>query len=264
MVSLERLDNLLSIAQAETADIDIFAPITEREECPICMLIIPLNENEIAFMNCCGKSICRGCTYKEVLTDLKNGIPEHMLLNGLNKCAFCRQSASTNNIKATKKLMKKNNPQAFMQMAGYYKEGDGVFQSDTKSLELYIRAAELGHPEGFWYIGSYFEQGSAVEQDKSKALAFYEEAAKKGSIYAHKTLANYYCTWDNQTHIKHVKVAASAGDQASMDYMMTKYKNNCLSKEDLTQSLLAYQASSNEMKSKDRDDANALFQATSK
>lgn len=33
-----RLDNLLSTTQAETADIDLFAPIQEREECPICLL----------------------------------------------------------------------------------------------------------------------------------------------------------------------------------------------------------------------------------
>ena len=44
MVSLEleaRLDNLLSTAQAETANIDLFAPIQEKEECPICLIPLP-------------------------------------------------------------------------------------------------------------------------------------------------------------------------------------------------------------------------------
>ena len=46
MASLElkaRLDTLLSTAQAETADIDLFATIDiqEREECPICMIPLP-------------------------------------------------------------------------------------------------------------------------------------------------------------------------------------------------------------------------------
>ena len=43
MVSLEleaRLDNLLATAQEETAD--MFAPIPEKEECPICLLPLPL------------------------------------------------------------------------------------------------------------------------------------------------------------------------------------------------------------------------------
>jgi len=30
-----RVDNLLATAQAETADIDLFAPILKRDECPI-------------------------------------------------------------------------------------------------------------------------------------------------------------------------------------------------------------------------------------
>ena len=41
MVSLEleaRLDNLLATAQKETADIDLFAPIPDKNECPMCMI----------------------------------------------------------------------------------------------------------------------------------------------------------------------------------------------------------------------------------
>ena len=40
MVSSEleaRLDNLLVTSQEETKDVDLFAPITDREECPICL-----------------------------------------------------------------------------------------------------------------------------------------------------------------------------------------------------------------------------------
>ena len=50
MVSLEleaRLDNLLATAQEETADIDMFAPIPEKEECPICLLPLPLLNDEL-------------------------------------------------------------------------------------------------------------------------------------------------------------------------------------------------------------------------
>ena len=74
MSSLEleaRLNNLLSTAQTETADSDIFAPIPEREECPICLIPLPLVECEISFYACCGKSICRGCTWKHMLSDMK-------------------------------------------------------------------------------------------------------------------------------------------------------------------------------------------------
>ena len=59
--------------------------------------------------------------------------------------------------------------------------------------------------------------------------------------------------------IQHLVVAASAGYQSAMDELMTKYKQKLVSKEDLAETLRAYQASSNEMKSKDRDDASAIL-----
>lgn len=67
MVSLEleaRLNNLLSTAQVETADIDQFEPIAEREECTICLLPLPLKHNETTFMSCCGKNMLWMCLQK--------------------------------------------------------------------------------------------------------------------------------------------------------------------------------------------------------
>jgi len=136
MVSLEleaRLDNLLSTAQKETEDIDLFAPIEEREDCPICMIPLPLSESELSFMTCCGKKICQGCTWKEVKNDEKKGILDHEMI-----CAFCRRPEEENPIKSLKKLMKKKNSTAFIRMGIHYRDGDGVFQSDTKALEMFI------------------------------------------------------------------------------------------------------------------------------
>ena len=262
MISLElkaRLENLLSTTQTETADIDIFAPIAANEECPICLIPLPLHDDDIVFMHCCGKQICNGCTYKEVMNDLKkNGSPE-------GKCAFCRQPDSDKvegktNIKRLKKLMKKNNPEAFMQMAIHYKEGRDTIQSDTRSLEMYIRAAELSHANAFVSIGEFYENGIIVEQNTSKALAFHEVGAKKGSVHAHKVLSIIHGrNGKYDKGIKHLTVAARSGAQDSMDYLMKVYKAKGISKEDLTQILRAYQTSSNETKSKDREKAARLM-----
>ena len=255
MASLEleaRLDNLLSTAQAETANVDLFAPIPEREECPICMVTLPIiNTKGTLFHPCCGKIICGGCIYKSLMKGIKdNGADSSKI--GL--CAFCRQQAPENDTKAIKKLMKKKNPHAFMHKAERYKAGAyGVFQSYTRALEMYTCAAELGNAEAFEKIGSCYHTGIAVEQDKSKALEYWEVAAKKGCIKAHLALAGYKVNAD-QHYTDHLKVAASAGDKHSMDALMKLYKLNELSKEELTQTLRAFQASTNEMKSKDRDD----------
>lgn len=191
MTTLEleaRLDNLLATAQAETARIDLFAPIPEREECPICLLPLPIDKTETVFMTCCGKHICSGCIHKSFKRDGEKGVQQNEI-----KCAFCRQLTPMNEVKANKKLMKKNNPRAFMQMAAHYKRGDGVFQSDTKALEMITRAAELGSAQAFTKIGYYYLEGFAVRQDSSKALEYYEIGAKKGSVYAQMAC---YFSWE--------------------------------------------------------------------
>ena len=257
MTTLEleaRLDNLLTTAQAETADIDIFAPLPEREECPICMIPLPLIDSEIRFMTCCGKSLCMGCTIKNILSDMKKGTPSDK-----RKCAFCRLPISKNNMKALKKLMKNNNPEAFMAMAQEYKSGEDVFQSDTKALEMYAHAAELDLANAFDHIGYSYREGILVEQDTSKALVFYEIAAKKGSLMAHQYLASFHVKNGNiDISIRHLTVAASAGDQDSMDLLMKAYKDKLLSKEELTQTLRAFQEAKDLMKSEDRDTARLL------
>ena len=268
MASLEleaKVDNLLATAQAETANIDLFAPILEREECPICMIPLPIDEGEIRFMSCCGKYVCQGCSYKQALNDKKNGVPNHK-----KKCAFCRQPPPSNSIKALRKLMKKNNPDVYIQMSKLYKSGgNGMLQSDTKSLEMLIKAAELGNNYGcaYYMIGLYYRDGIAVEQDEAKTLDFWRIAAKKGSLRAHKNLAHSYSSLpsflesggDIQKCIEHLEMAASAGEKDCMDTLMVAYKDKLLSKEDLTQTLRAFQTSNDAMNSKDRDDARVVM-----
>ena len=252
MVSLEleaRLDNLLSTAQAETADIDQFEPIAEREECTICLLPLPLKHNETTFMSCCGKNICFGCVYKNILRENDNA--DHPSKIGL--CAFCRQPIIHEKTlkKRLKKLMKNNYPLAYLKMADRYKKGKGELQSVTKALEMYIRAAELDNARAYGIIGDYYQNGIAVEQNIVKAIEFYEVSSKKGSVHAHRELARFYGeNGDSQVCIKHLKVIASAGDQVAMDDLMRAYKEKLMAKEELTQTLRSYQASSNEMKSK--------------
>ena len=158
-----------------------------------------------------------------------------------------------------KRLMKKHNPDAFMAMAAEYESGGAVFQSDTKALEMYIRAAELGNAEAFEEIAEHYGKGKVVEQDESKALVWYEIAAKKGSIEALSSFHGNYLNIDES--VRHCIVAASAGDKESMDDLMDAYKDELLSKQDLTQALRAFQTSSDEMNSDDRDIARMLEEA---
>ena len=83
-------------------------------------------------------------------------------------------------------------------------------------------------------------------------------AAKKGSLYAHTRLAGFYgmsINWNEHKLIKHTTVAANAGCKIAMDALMKFYREKMLSKEELTQTLHAFQAASNETKSREREAA---------
>ena len=121
-----------------------------------------------------------------------------------------------------------------------------------------IRAAELGFAPAFAMIGNVYAEGDLVPRDVSKTLEYHEIAAKKGSIPSRINLALFHeKNSDIHNSIKHLKVTACAGHQESMDKLMQHYRNKSLSKEDLAQTLRAYQASNDLMKSKARDDAQS-------
>ena len=63
------------------------------------------------------------------------------------------------------------------------------------------------------------------------------------------------------TGIKHLKVAACAGEKESMDRVTKAYRQKLISKEDLVQTLHAFQASNDQMNSKDRDVAREMSQS---
>ena len=88
-----------------------------REECPICMLPLPVYDHQIttgrAFFSCCGKDICIGCIDAMIETGGKN----------MKLCPFCKTptlESDAENVERTKKLMKKGNAGAFNQLAGLY------------------------------------------------------------------------------------------------------------------------------------------------
>ena len=88
---------------AEIYDEQLFREV-ELEECPICFLLMPLDNQESFFKLCCGKSICNGCIHEMMVME-----------KGADLCPFCREPRPSHEegVKLTKKLMGKGNAYAF-------------------------------------------------------------------------------------------------------------------------------------------------------
>ena len=234
---------------AELHDEKLFRDV-EPDECPICMLPLPIEGKESTFKSCCGKMICNGCIHEMIMSE------------GNDLCPFCRTPPSSSNeeeIKRTNKLMDKGNAEAFHTLAGDYSEGImGLPQDYQKANELYLKAGELGCHVGYYNLGYSYETGRGVETDGNKAEYYYELAAMNGSIQARNNLGCREGRGGNyQRAYKHFVMAAKAGDNISLGNVQRGVMENIVSKDEYENTLRSYQARQDEMKSDARDKARA-------
>ena len=241
---------------AKLYDIELFKePPPQYGDCPICFLRLPALCTGSRYMSCCGKVICSGCYYAPVYDNQGNIIAE-------KKCPFCRTPTSISNeemIKRDKKRVELDDPIAIYNQGCDYDQGKyGYPQDYTKALAYWHRAAELGLSEAYCSIGYAYDHGEGVEVDKKKAEHYYELAAMKGHVKARDNLGIMEENAGNtERALKHYMIAASAGDNDSLDCIKDMYSDGDATKEDYTKALKSYQIYLDEVKSKQRDEAAA-------
>ena len=150
----------------DISDDEIFKQPPPNEDCPICLLRLPLLEYGSVYKSCCGKIICSGCHHAPVYDNLGNEICE-------KKCPFCRTRLPTSigeRIERYKKRAELDDVEAIFHLGCYYDEGIyGFPQDDSKAFELYHRAGDLGCAKAYCNVGYAYGSGEGVEIDKKKA-----------------------------------------------------------------------------------------------
>ena len=169
----------------DISDDELFKQLP-TEDCPICLLCLPLLAAGSVYMACCGKIICSGCAYAPVYDNLGNEIIEE-------KCPFCRTPVPTSieRIERYKKRAELGDAEAIFSLGCNYRDGDDSFpQDDDKAFELFVRAGELGHAKAYNNIGHAYYNGRGVDIDKKKAKHYFKLAAIGGNVYARHNLGN--------------------------------------------------------------------------
>ena len=239
---------------AELYDEALFKEPPPREDCPICMLPLPLYVGQTEFKSCCGKSICGGCTYAMMIEDIKKG----KKMEEMGMCAFCRtlrSSSDEEKVKRLKRQIEKGNANAFYNFGQCYAQGsEGIPQDWAKANELWLKAGELGCSDAYFNLGNSYNNGRGVEMDKEKAKYFWELAAIGGSIKARQSLCSAEALSGNyQRGIKHIMIAARAGDEESLDAVKLGYMDGFITKDEYASTLRVYHERQSEMKSEARD-----------
>jgi TPR repeat protein len=200
------------------------------------------------YYTCCGKSICRGCHYSFGQS------------GNDDKCPFCNADrASKTDEEDVEELMKRveaNDAASIGLLGNHYEHGLNGFQQDqTKAIELYARAAELGSIRAHNILGYIYHEGGNLK----KAKFYWEAAAMAGHEVARHNLGIMEANSGNMERtMKHFTIGASAGYHKAMHELITFFKQGHVSRELIDSILTAYNSSCAEMRSKARDAAIQL------
>ena len=272
----EAVDQLATIASSDPDLAPTHArgskPLSLKEECPICFVPLPLQDNQTTYWPCCGNTVCCACATE---TDRALAITNRMREKKRDlppmevSCAFCREPVPKFNwelLKRYEERVEKGDRMAMVELSEKYKMGKngsttyrssdcGLASDEAKAFKLLQRAADFGYPKALNRLGCSFLQGDlGVLIDEEKARVYLEEAAEKGDVDARCHLGNL--AEDCQQHdlvLKHFKVAATAGDEDATKKLWKYFLLGKLSKTELEETLRTYKVAVDEMNSEERE-----------
>ena len=134
----------------------------------------------------------------------------------------------------------------------YHHGSNGFLQDQTKAMELYTRAAELGCSKAHSFLGKLYHEGGYLK----KARFHFEAAAMAGNEVARYNIGCMEAESGNiERAVKHWTIGASAGEFDAMHEMRINFEKGCVSRELIDSTLTAYNNSCVEMRSEARDAA---------
>ena len=233
---------------AELFEAKLFQQPPTNEECPICMLPMPLHPYDYQYQSCCGKIVCQGCMYHVQTT------------KGELLCPFCRIRDPTSDKEDTDRLMKRievyNDAEANFVLGTLYHQGTSCLpRDDAKAMEFTFKAAKLGSNNAYNNIGSSYMHGiGGLERNLNKAKHYYELGSIGGDVTARHALGLVeMMLGNNDRAMKHWIIAANSGSNESLENVKRGYTQGHLTKDEFATCLRSHKASQDEMKSKQRD-----------
>ena len=220
-----------------------------EEDCPICMVQLPLDPIDYVVKPCCSKKICDGC----MLSSEKRGMDE--------VCPFCKQATPETDAQiiaaAEARVAAKDYETMGVVGETLLRGRYGLVQDVPRALKLLNEAAKHGVVKSHNSLGAIYCQGmGGVARDHKKAMLHFELAARKGHPKARHNLglleenAGKY-----DRALKHYMIAANMGNDLSLQSIKRMFENGQAVKADYGAALKGYQKAVEELSSPDRKEA---------
>ena len=224
----KRLDVLVKKVEEELKDADLFKPLPPTEDCAVCLVPLPYVKCERRYQPCCGNTICNACGIEHE-ESIKKQNEENTSKKVAKTCPFCRKPRPTfdeENFHRLQARCLQNDHTAFTVLGAAYRKGDyGKRKNELKALDCWIQAVELGSAGACLLIGDIYHHGNGVAFDKERATLFERVAALRGIIEARHKIGclEYYGFGNHEIGVRHLKIAAEAGHQNSLNQLRGIY-----------------------------------------
>ena len=229
-----------------------------REECPICMRVLPIHARLQRYAGCCGKSICGGCSFQHQMKSAERAAEKGQTLVSPT-CAFCRKPMAQSDEEVLARGLKRielKDPNAMSTIAMAYGHGRlGLPVDQAKCIDLLRQSADLGESSAQFQLGIFHHCGDmGLQRNEEEALKYYDKAAEGGYLISRFNLG---CVedmkGDDVAAMRHWRLAAAGGFMKSMLNLIVCFDEGFLHHGDLAEALQAFYRSRAEMKSEDRD-----------
>ena len=241
------------------SDPDLWKPHPPTEDCPVCLVPLPLEINKYTcFLVCCGKLICKACNAEnERALRIINEKRSKKELPPLDQsCAFCRETtihdSDSELLERLKKRIDKGDVEAIHIMGVWRLNGVYGQKDEAKGIELLEKAAIMGSAKAMHHLGYACSGGAyGVRRDEKKGFEYFKDAVKKGDVPSRCMLAAGYSRGSNLAN-KHYRLAAEAGHPIAVEQIWKQFHEKKLNKADLEEILRVHQSACDEMDSVDR------------
>ena len=219
-------------------------------DCPICCLPLPLDMAKSGMHFCCSKVICRGCDYANSMREME--------LRLRRSCPFCREPMLKAKEEGAKQNMRLKRVEANDPVALSHEGGEHHSKGNyTRAFDYYSRAAELGDAQAHCNLAVLYHNGEGVKKNGGKETHHLEEAAIGGHPVARRLLGckEYLVNRNIERAVKHWIIAATQGEDESIQELMKAFKNGFVGKDVLAATLRAHKAAVDATKSPQREAA---------
>jgi hypothetical protein len=243
--------------QEESLDLTNFE-FPPQPDCPVCSVPLQLDGHgqTTVFMQCCGKSICTGCSMESALVARKRGLKEE----DWGICAFCRAPPYKTDQElcdSLEVLSERGSAIAVGKLAAYYNTGSqGVERDPRRALDLMHRAVSLGDPMSAMSLAHKYKVGEDVKVDREKAKRLLMMGARLGGrTGAFNAIANMKLEEfeDESSVVQYFIKGAKHGDEFCLKNVLNAVQRGHATQEEYREALVACNVARKERMSETRE-----------